>query len=249
MTIKALTVPLLGAALIGGAITGVGVTAFAQSATPSRTPTSEMARVAMPFAGAGVSGTVSAVSGSTITLTAKDGGIYTIDASGATVTKYANGTTTTVGVSGITVGDVITVNGTIKTANMTAKTIRDGAPAKPAMPVAVGKVTAVNGSTITLSGVVRPMPMMENAPSTTLGEGKLATITYTVDASGATITKITASATKGAKPTTSTITVSQIALGDMLSVQGTANGSAITATAITDTQGFSMGMRGLGKGK
>lgn len=234
MDIKRLAVPLLGAALVGGAVAGAGLTAMAAGSTSPVQATSAHPGGPGGFGG-GVMGTVTAVNGSTISVTGKDGGTYTIDAAGSSVEKYANGSSSTVDASSIAVGDTVMVNGSITTATMTAKSIRDGFP-ESTPPAAVGKVTAVNGTTITLSGMARPA---------TKGAAPVAT-TYTIDASSATITKLSAPTAKGAKPTEATISASNIAVGDMLMVEGTANGSSITATSITDDAGFGMGGKGRG---
>lgn len=80
-------------------------------------------------------------------------------------------------------------------------------------PTAMGKVTAVSGSTITISDM---------KDSTT----------YTVDASGATVTKHNPPASEGGQPTDTTVSVSDIQVGDMIAVYGTANGTQVTATSI-----------------
>jgi len=226
---KRILVPIIGAALIGGAVAGVGLTTFAATDSTSAPVASAM----HAGFGPGVMGTVTAVSGSSITVSAK-GGVYTIDASGATVEKYSGSTSSSVGVAGIAVGDTVSIAGTITSASMTAKDIRDGNPPKPVMPAAVGKVTAVSGSTITLSGFAMP---------TTKG-AKPTTTTYTVDTSNATITKVTPPAANGDTPTSATISASQITVGDMLMVDGTASGTSITATTITDGASFGMGRGG-----
>jgi hypothetical protein len=94
-------------------------------------------------------------------------------------------------------------------------------------PAAVGTVSSVDGDMITLVD-------------------KKNSVTYTVDATNATITKSTKSTTADTKPTTTTITVSQVAVGDMLAVQGTVSGNNITATSIRDGMfgGGPGGMRG-----
>jgi len=231
---KRILVPLIGAALVGGAVAGVGFTALAASDSGTSAAGAGLMRPGAGF-GPGVMGTVTAVNGSSITVSA-NGGVYTIDASGATVEKYSGSTSASVGVAGIAVGDTVSIAGTITSADLTAKDIRDGNPPKPTPPTAMGKVTAVSGSTITLSGFAMP---------TTKG-AKPASTTYTVDVSNATITKVTAPAAKGDKPTSATISASQVAVGDFLSVDGTANGTSITATTVTDGASFGMG-RGGGK--
>ena len=84
-------------------------------------------------------------------------------------------------------------------------------------PAASGTVSAISGNTITLAG--------KNGTS------------YSVDASNATIQKFSppASGTAPAtKPAPLTITVSQIQVGDNLTVQGTVSGTSIVATKISD---------------
>lgn len=73
--------------------------------------------------GSGVQGTVSAVSGSTITVTGKDGQTYTVNAGSATVQHMVTGS-----LSDITVGDTIGVQGTVSGTSITATTIMDGIP-------------------------------------------------------------------------------------------------------------------------
>jgi hypothetical protein len=86
--------------------------------------------------GGGTMGTVSSISGNTVTLTTKAGGTFTIDASSATV-KDAGATST---LSTLKVGDTIRVGGTITSANMTAKNIEDGLP-QPATPTVTTSTT------------------------------------------------------------------------------------------------------------
>ncbi len=90
-----------------------------------------------------------------------------------------------------------------------------GAMMKPAI---VGTVSAVNGTTITVTGMQ--------------GFGVAAVAaTFTVDAANAQVMKNNA-----------TSTVSSIAVGDTVAIQGAVNGTAVTATSIRDGQ-----MRGFGK--
>ena len=80
-------------------------------------------------------------------------------------------------------------------------------------PAAVGSVTAINGTTLTIAsrGFGKP------------GSTLTATTTYSVDASTATVMKNNA-----------TSTLSAVAVGDFVLVQGTKNGTSITATTIRD---------------
>ncbi len=101
-------------------------------------------------------------------------------------------------------------------------------------PAAIGKVTAISGTTITLA---------DEHSSTT----------YTVDAASATVLKHEAPAAgtmpaPGTKPAETTISVSDIVVGDMLMVEGTANGTSVIATTIHDGIGFGGGHGGRGPG-
>ena len=88
-------------------------------------------------------------------------------------------------------------------------------------PAVSGTVTAISGNTITISG-------RTGFSSTT------ATVTYTIDATNATVRKNNA-----------TSTVSSIAVGDKIFAQGTVSGTNVTATAIMD----GIGMMGRGNGQ
>jgi hypothetical protein len=90
-------------------------------------------------------------------------------------------------------------------------------------PAAMGKITAISGSTITLQD-------MQNST------------TYTVDASAATVTKHGKPAAQGEAPTKTTVQLSTLAVGDIVAVRGTVNGSVIAATALE--LGGGMGMHG-----
>lgn len=181
--------------------------------------------------GPGIFGTVSAVSGTNLTVTSKIGPrqdtttsdstststkTYTVDASNATVMK--NGATSSV--SDIAVGDNVMIQGTIDGTNIVAKNIRDGVtpwgPGQRAgwgeqqipiqgngQPIVAGKVTSINGNSITITNG--------------------SNVTYVVDASNAKIVK------RG-----SVSGIGSVAVGDELVVQGTVNGSSITATSVID---------------
>lgn len=75
--------------------------------------------------GSGTHGTVSAVSGSTITLTGTDGKSYTVDATSAQINKILS-----IKVSDVQVGDILNVHGDVSGTNVTAKHIMDGVPQK-----------------------------------------------------------------------------------------------------------------------
>jgi hypothetical protein len=167
----------------------------------------------------GVFGTVSAVSGDTITLQSKGYGqnasptTYTVDASGATVVKDGQSSS----VSSLAVGDTVMVQGSVSGSAVSATRISDGKPqGMPARmgnqgpviqgngePVIGGSVSAISGNTLTVA--------------------TKAGATYTVDASSAVVSKNHA-----------TSSVSSITVGDSVIVQGSVNGSAVSASSILD---------------
>ncbi len=176
----------------------------------------------------GVFGTVSAVNGTTITVTSKarpnrNGSqgtataatTYTVDATNATVTKSGAASS----VSSIAVGDTIMVQGTVSGSNVTATAIRDGlgnmgrgklgnSPQNPPIqgngePVIGGSVSAVNGNTLTVTNK--------------------SNVVYTVDATNASIIKMGTSTA-----------ISNVAVGDNLVIQGTVNGTSVTASSVID---------------
>jgi hypothetical protein len=168
----------------------------------------------------GVFGTVASISGNSLTVTGKvglggtAGTTYTVDATNATVTK--NGSSSSV--SNIAVGDTVMVAGTVSGTNVTATAIRDGMPqgkgpgAASALnstikgngqPVIGGAVTALNGSILTVTNK--------------------SNVTYTVDATNATVTVAGAASSVGS-----------VNIGDNVIVQGTVNGSSVTASSVVD---------------
>lgn len=175
----------------------------------------------------GVFGTVSAISGNTITVTSKQRSnptattatvstIYTVDATNAKITKNNIAGT----ISSIVVGDTLVVQGTVTGTNVVATTIRDDVMRSGlgnidnsgqklstiignGQPVVLGTVSLINGGVLTITNK--------------------SNITYTVDATNAKITE-----------GPNTILVSNIAVGDNLVVQGTVNGNAVVASTIID---------------
>jgi Domain of unknown function (DUF5666) len=200
-----------------------------------------------------VSGTVSAISGSTLTVLGSNGIPYTVDASNAKITKLsapATGTKPTqsvITVAGILTGDTLRAQGTLNGTTLTATSIMDGVlgnkmggfgkgkPNKsqtgnvnePQRQGVSGTVSTISGSTLTLTG--------KNGT------------TYTVDATNAKIGKFTAPTT-GGMPVRTDIQVTDIAIGDTLKVQGTLNGTTLTATSIMDGI-FGLKRDGQGNGK
>lgn len=153
-------------------------------------------------------GTVTAINGSSIALTGKNNTAYTVDATNAKINKIGSGPKTTIPVSGISIGDTLTVTGTVSGTNITATNIIDGARPAPVKesPVATGTVSNLSGNTFTLT----------NSAGTA----------YTVDASNLkniNIRKLNTSLQNGG-----------VQNGDIISVYGTLSGNNITASSIQD---------------
>jgi hypothetical protein len=165
-------------------------------------------------------GTITAINGTTLTVAAKskNGGTetYTVEAANATV--LYRGTKGTLG--SLKVGDSVvitgstdaTTNGThIIATRISGGATTAGAAIHDAIPGTLGKVTAINGTTLTL--VAQSHPDKDTNAKTTA--------TYTVKASNTTVIK------NGASVPFDTITV-----GDSIFVRGTASGNTITATRL-----------------
>jgi len=200
---KFITIPVLGALmLVGGGIAGYTGLAAAQSADTSSTTQTRPGRT--PH----VDGTITAIDGSTITITAEanhGGGTYSIDASGATITKD----NASAPLSSYAVGGKIWVEGTINGTSVTATKISNRPGFGPGGMGGHGKghgvmgtVSAVDGSTITVTD----------------RDGT----SYAVNAGSATVQKMVAGA------------LSDVAVGDRIGVQGTVSGTTVTATTIMD---------------
>ena len=190
----------------------------------------------------GVFGTVASINGDIITVTGRNGFggprpmtssgttsvapttatsvTYTVDATNATVMK--NNATSSL--SAIVVGDTVMAQGTLTGTNLVATMIRDGVvpTTHTGAPGQFGKGAT---STPAFSGNGEPV----TAGNVTAISGSSITITnksnvtYVVDASNA---KIVTGNTTG--------TISNVAVGDSIVVQGTVNGTSVTATTIID---------------
>jgi riboflavin synthase alpha subunit len=167
----------------------------------------------------GVFGSVTAISGSTLTVTAKTrpnstatATVYTIDASNAKITKN----NVSAAISDIAVGDTVMVQGTVSGTNVMATAIRDGVgrgimqeQKSPIIqgngqPIIAGSITAINGTSLTVT----------NASN----------IIYTVDATNAKIVKMNTAST-----------LSSVAVGDNVVVQGAVNGTSVVAYSVIDS--------------
>lgn len=185
-----------------------------------------------------VAGTVTAVSGNTITITAKQGFgmmgrgekasttnpaiktvIYTVDATNAKVVK--NNATSTV--SAIVVGDTVLVQGTITGTNIIATNIRDG------LMMNRGKDGQENRKlgTSTPPFVGNGQPVIAGAVSAINGNSLTVTtgnnVVYTVDVTNAKFTQ-----------GPNSITLANVFVGDRVVVQGSVNGTAVVASSIID---------------
>lgn len=168
-----------------------------------------------------IMGSVTAVSGTTLTVTGKNSTstVYTVDASTA---KIQDGFT----IANIMTGDHVIVMGSTSGTQVTAKSIQD--LSFLGRNLFQGTVASVSSSTITIT-----TPATKMTSSTT----------YTVDASSATLTKL-----MGMKSATSTsMTIADIQVGDHLTVIGSLSGSTVTATSVRDAgQPGMLGKRGGG---
>lgn len=180
----------------------------------------------------GIAGVVSAKDGTSLTVESRGFGrdnattTYTVDAANATVFKNA----ATSSLDSVSVGDRVMVAGTISGTTVTATAIHDGVGFRAGVrvgermektydkvkgtstmpravikgngqPVVGGDITAINGSTLTIT----------NASD----------VTYTIDASNATVVKGRA-----------TSSVSALVVGDHVVAQGTISGTSVTASSV-----------------
>lgn len=184
----------------------------------------------------GVLGTVTVISGNTVTITSKQFAphqkgtpptatpaaptivTYTIDATSATVKKTGAASS----VSNIAVGDMIIVEGTVNGTTITATTIEDG----------FGKGMGMKGEKD--SAPLANLPTGNGQPiiggSVTAITGNTITVTNTA---GATYT-VDATNAKFIKPEIASATIANISVGDSVIVQGAVNGTAVTAASVID---------------
>jgi hypothetical protein len=130
MTKNSFMIPMLaGLAFVGGiGLSYAGLASAQATTTSTNTPSSIIEKVKQHLgmhAPAGNDGVITSINGGTVIMQeeADEGGAsYTVDASGATVTK--DGTAGTLG--SLTVGDKIFVKGTVTGTNVVATAIADG---------------------------------------------------------------------------------------------------------------------------
>ena len=208
---------LVGSALISSV--GLAGTAFAaEEPTP-------------PFHRPVVVGTVSGIAGTTLTVDSKawpraaqkTETTYTVQAAQATVTKEGLNST----LSAIAIGDRVMVEGTLSGTTVTATMIRDGRAGHwgrmfgetPDMDIASHTPAIIGNGQPVIGGTVTAQS------GTSLTVTNKSNVTYTVDISSAKVTKT------GIANATST----NITIGDTVIVQGTVQGTAITATTVIDS--------------
>lgn len=172
-------------------------------------------------------GKVSVISGNIITVVSKQGinrdktvaeTVFAVDATNAKILRGE----TEINVSDIAVGDNVVVQGTITGSNVLATIIRDGKVGNGnenenennqallqiqgnGQPVMAGSVTAINGNTISITNK--------------------SNVSYVVTADAN---------TKFVVPGVVSPTISNVAVGDNLIVQGAVNGAQVTASSIID---------------
>jgi hypothetical protein len=153
-------------------------------------------------------GKVTSVSGSTITVSdAKTGIVYTVDVSTAKITEGFGTGAQSLGYTSIKVGDEVVIMGTISGSSVTATSVFDGVEShgRSASPRVIGKVTAVSGSSVTV----------------TVHANSKAPKAYTLNTTSATVV------TKGGKADT----FSDIAVGQTVVAVGTVDAATNTVAA------------------
>jgi len=205
-----------------------------------------MPRVGANMMKPGIVGIVSAVSGNTLTVNGKTGfgfgggfgengknkptntsatTTYSVDATNAKVTKNNAAST----VSTIAVGDTVMVQGTITGTNVVATMIRDGVmPGRGAIgdKPGTGQKTPDQNPLSTITGNGQPVVAgtIASISGSTLTVTNKSNVTYTVDATNAKIFQ----------GKNATATLANVKVGDNVVVQGTVNGTSVTASTVID---------------
>ncbi len=180
----------------------------------------------------GIFGTVVSVNGYTLTVNGRGPGAnqatttYTVNATNATVVK--NNATSTIAV--VLVGDTVSVRGTVTGTNMVATSIRDGVMVRGPGYVGPGgtRMPGANGQP-TQNPIIKGngQPVVAGTVATVNGNSLTITtssnVTYTIDATNATVAKGNVAST-----------ISGITVGDYVVVQGTVAGQAVVASSVID---------------
>jgi hypothetical protein len=187
----------------------------------------------------GVFGTVTAVSGNTLTVTSKmfkmgprgagdnasattTATVYTVDATNAKI--YKDNATSTI--SGIAVNDMVIVEGAVSGTNVAATVIRDGMMFRGGMPPGEKGFmhsTSTVSSTFPITGNGQPVVAgsVTAITSSTITITNASNVTYTIDGVGAKIVR-----------GDTVLALSNIVIGDNVVVQGAVNGNTVTASSI-----------------
>ena len=217
----------LGALIVGSTV----ISSLAFAGTALAKGPSEFGRSGQNVPRPVVVGTVATISGMTLTVTAQNDDrddhatstatTYTVDATNATVTK--NGATSTV--SAILIGDKVMVRGTVTGTQVVAAVINDGKMlGRPDMH---GKNPK--------DSKLAPTAMMQGNGSPVIGGSVTAigSTTLTVTAKSGTVYTVNTASTTVVKAGVAS-TLSAVAAGDNVIVQGTVNGTSVTASSIID---------------
>ena len=154
-----------------------------------------------------VAGTVSSISGNIITVTGKNGTSYTVDGTNAVVIK--NNVKSSI--SNIAVGDTLSARGALNGTSLTATYILDGNWAMKGAPIIQGNGQPVIAGNVTV------------VSGSTLTVTNRSNVVYTVDTTNAKFTK------RGVVSS-----LPNISVGDRVVVQGTVNGTSVTASSVMD---------------
>jgi ribosome maturation factor RimP len=201
--IKLKTSYLIAGAVIATAV-AMPLATFAHAGTQGVMNRGRAAIVKMIQGKNRLTGTVTAITGTTLTVTDAKGTVYTVDASTAKIGEAMD----SLSIANILVGDKVMVTGTITGTTDAAKTISD--PSMIGRNVFTGTVTAVNGTNLTIETMVKKVKT-----------------TYTVNATSAAITS-------WAKTGSTTITAADVKVGDKVVVDGSLSATTVTATAVHD---------------
>jgi hypothetical protein len=225
-------------ALLGVTAVGYSVSAFADTATTVVTS------LATAKKQPGVSGTITAIDGTNITITGKDSTVYVVDTASAKYVKITDPVVTTTATAGterpkptvtditladLKVGDTLMVRGSVSGTQVTATEVTVGTFTRGA-----GGIGGHMGGNHDHApdGTARTKPAAAGIIQTV--DGNTVTVkdrnntVYTVDASSAKILKD--SGTRGTAPIAGT--VADLTVGNMLMAQGTVNGTTVIATEI-----------------
>lgn len=167
-----------------------------------------------------VLGNVSAINGNILTVIGRQmsnitrNGTFTVDAIDAQIIKGGKVTT----ISNLSIGDMVIISGTLSGTKIKATSIREAqsnntkTDPNQIRPNVVGKVSAINGSVLTVISKQGFNKTFSKSPTT-----------FTIDAKSAKILR-----------GNTAILVSDIVVGDTVIIQGNITGTNITATVIRD---------------